>query len=70
MDRRALKEKKFKVCVGDTIYYESINGIEQSIAMIVDGQDIVTPDLGHISKKKCLPECDPRVIDYLKSKKF
>jgi hypothetical protein len=60
-----MKQKKVKVKPGDTIYYMTEDGIESDVAMMVDGQEITTSDYGYINIKDCLPEDDPRVIEYL-----
>ena len=62
------KEKKFKVHEGDTIYYETPNGIEEDIAMMIDGHEITTSDYGYLNIKDCIPSDDPKVIEYLKTK--
>ncbi len=59
-----MKQKKVKVKPGDTIYYLTEDGIESDVAMMVDGQEITTSDYGYINAKDCLPEDDPRVIEY------
>ena len=59
-----MKQKRVKVKPGDTIYYLTENGIESDVAMMVDGQEITTSDYGYINVKDCLPEDDPRVIEY------
>lgn len=59
-----MKQKRVKVKPGDTIYYLTEDGIESDVAMMVDGQEITTSDYGYINVKHCLPEDDPRVIEY------
>lgn len=60
-----MKQKKVKAKPGDTIYYLTDDGIESDVAMMVDGQEITTSDYGYINIKDCLPEDDPRVVEYL-----
>ncbi len=55
------RKKKHKIKAGDTVYYECVDGkIYKTTAMIVDGQEIVTPDGGYLNKKSCLDPDDPR----------
>lgn len=55
-------KQKYKIKAGDTVYYECADGtVYKTTAMIVDGQEIVTPDGGYLSKKGCLNPDDPKV---------
>ena len=62
-----MRHKKNKIKAGDVIYYLTKDGVESDVAMIVDGQEITTSDYGFVSVKHCLPEDDPRVVEYIKN---
>lgn len=62
------KNKKFKIKEGDIIYYDGPNGIEEDVAMMIDGHEITASDYGYLNIKDCLPSDDPRVVDYLNNK--
>lgn len=59
--------KKNKIKVGDVIYYLTEDGIESDIVMMIDGPEITTSDYGFVNVKDCLPENDPRVVEYIKN---
>ena len=61
-----MKQPKCKIKEGDTVYYETPDGIESAVVMMRDGHEITTSDYGYLNIKKCLPETDPRVIEYKK----
>lgn len=61
-----MRNKKNKIKEGDVIYYLTEDGIKSDTAMMVDGQEITTSDYGFVNVKDCLPEDDPRVVEYIK----
>lgn len=54
-----------KLKVGDRIYYLGPNGVEEDVAMIIDGQEITTQNYGCIYKRNLLSANDPRVIEFI-----
>lgn len=62
-----MKQKKHKIKAGDIVYYLTEDGIESDVAIMVDGQEITTSDYGYLHVKDCLPEDDPRVVEYIKN---
>jgi hypothetical protein len=61
-----MKQPKCKIKEGDTVYYETPDGIESAVVMMRDGHEITTSDYGYLNIRNCLPEDDPRVIEYKK----
>jgi hypothetical protein len=61
-----MKQPKCKIKAGDIVYYETPNGIESAVVMMRDGHEITTSDYGYLNIRKCLPEDDPRVVEYKK----
>ncbi len=61
-----MKQPKCKIKAGDTVYYETPDGIESAVVMMRDGHEITTSDYGYLNIRNCLPEDDPRVVEYKK----
>lgn len=63
------KDKKLVFKEGDTVYYETPNGIESDTIMMIDGQELTLSDYGCLYKRDCLSVDDPRVVEHLKNNK-
>lgn len=56
-----MKQKKRNFKVGDTVYYETPDGVEKDTIMAIDGQELILPDYNSIYKRDCLANDDPRI---------
>ena len=54
-----MKNRKLKV--GDTVYFETPDGIYEDTIMMIDGQELTLSDYSYLHKKDVLSEDDPRI---------